>query len=583
MGNLVLPVQRVQLSHTIDQLPQAILTVALDNRHDTVTDIDLKTFIGLCRDNQTYVANKWRKGKDAETSIAIAMAPDMKIAVTDGDGNKLLFSGVTTDPTFSVRGGSLALTYSGIQSNVVLQHLNTALYGPDAYYATAAQIALPNGTPYGSIAARMNFLTKSLLDGFKLAANPTAFQVKNYNELLPSHQVNVHAYEAFAKVVLENSYKSTVLPLLLESTADKNYMLADPAMAVNFELLRILTGSQTFMDAVRAMCASFKLQFNSDWGGNSWLEVIRMHEPPNGRRITVPVESITLPTSALVEAPLTKVYVRAGGNPFYATGQEAADQDVMSNMAVYPEQDPKLPPLAGVAYVTDAPEWVYGQNISLEYFQDVMFDGDKIGTVKAPTNLSLAGATSIMQKRDTWLAQQRLNKQGLLKWLAEFTFKEHFLKYVNTSISIPLAVSVEAGKTYDVYSSDGVQLFTGYLAQVSHTVELSGEQSSAGTVLMFTHVVVAGAAFRDFQATGMFPEAAKPESMVENKTAAPASPPPAPKQTVAKPEDKAKAAPVYKKRTPEEIAAADKAFKEQQASERAAYLASKPKRKTIGW
>jgi len=330
----------------------------------------------------------------------------------------------------------------------------------------------------------------NIFDQFETSLNPT---FRNYTEIAGSHAVNRQVYDKFLKNFLEISKGRTLMPLIDELLP--NQVKGSVQARVDAEIERLLLGSQNFLSAImEGLLPSFKLQMNADWNGKAWLEVIRMHEAPGTRGITAPLENIRFDVAAGIEAPLSRVYVRAGRLDLYAYLDQTSDSSDLKQMVAFPpisksELDgtpPKLNP--GVAYVVDAPGWLQDNSTAVDTLSPVDDSDLNIDTMLAKFRI-----------QESTFRDQLKARLNILQWLAEFTFKEHLLRYTSAYVTTPLNLLVEVGKTYQVKSIDGSLLFTGYLTRVTHTINLSQQGGDAMTTLGFSHIKASGVVIANLQ------------------------------------------------------------------------------------
>lgn len=492
LNSLAVPVSQIVLTHTVNELPQVSFNTQIDNRNGGSTEINIPTFMKFCANQQSYLVNRFHTfgaNLDNASAIDAALKADLAIKVVDGDSNVLNFSGFLSQPSFSVMQGQLNMQFNGIHSMAMLQNLSLQLYPLIQLYAVK-DLTLPTGTneSFNSIGTHVDAIISNIFDQFETALNPT---FRNYTELQGTHAINRAVYNKFAKNFLEISKGRTLVPLIDESLPGQ--VKGSAQARVDCEIERLLLSSQNFFSAIlEGLIPSFKFQMNADWNGKAWLEVIRMHEDPGARLIVAPLENVRFNVAASIEAPLSRVYVRAGRLDLYAYLDQTSNSSDLRQMVAYPpisqsELDGTAPELGpGVAYVVDAPEWLQ--------------DNSTAANTLSPTDDSDLTIDSMLAKfrtqESTFRAQLKA-RLNILQWLAEFTYKEHFLRYTTAYVSTPLNLLVEVGKTYQVKSTDGVLLFTGYLQSVSHTINLGQEGGEAVSALVFSHIKASGVTFND--------------------------------------------------------------------------------------
>jgi len=493
INSAIVPVSQVVLRHKINELPQVTFNLQLDNRDGGSTGIDLPTYIKFVGDQQNYLVNRFRRvnGRDLsnQSTIDRALQADLAVRVVDGDGKVLNFSGFLTQPTFNVQQGEIGLMFNGVHSMAAIQNLNLQLYSMVQLYAIR-NLTLPTGAneSFNSIGTHMDAIILNIFKQFEDGLNPGN---RNYSELAATHQINKAIYEKFVKNFLTVSKGRTIVPLVNAIVPEK--VKGSLQARVDGEIGRILLGGQNFLDVVlQGLVPDFKFQMNANWNGQAWLEVIRTQENVGDRSITAPIESISFSVASSIEAPIQRVYVRCGRLDLYGLLDMISQGTTLRQMSAYPpiteeEKAGKKPNLApGVAYVTDAPAWL----------QDDVATADTISPTDNSDH-SLAASLSKFRAREQSFLDTQLQREDIMQWLAEFTYKEHFLRYTSAVMSVPLMLEAEVGKTYLVNSPDGTKLFTGFLDEVSHSIVLGQKDGVAQTVLHFSHVKVAGVEFDD--------------------------------------------------------------------------------------
>lgn len=484
INSAIVPVKSIIFNHTIDQLPTVAFATQIDNRQASATQIDLPLFMSYCRTNQEYLVNRFRTGFTNEEAVVKGFKSDLAIRAVDGDGKVLNFSGFLSAPSFEVMFGQLGLGFGGVHSMQALQNFNLNLYPMPEFYALKT-ITLPKGDneSSNSVGTHIDAIVKSVLQQFEDEIEPTN---ANFKELKETHRINKAAYNGFLQNFLSVSKRLTVMPLV---DLQLPQQVANNVQArLDQEIFRILFSAPNFLLAIQQICEDFKFQMNANWNGQAWLELIKMHEDPGTREIVAPIQNIKFNVAASIEAPVSRVYVRAGKLDLYAYAPNNLSlQSNLRQMVAYPpitkaEQEGTPSKLAsGVAYIVDAPSWVSDSVTTPAIVRPV-----------DDSNLTIADTLAKFRGLEQTFVDQAIQRQNILQWLAEYTFREHLLKYATAYVSTPLNLAVEVGKTYTVKATDGTPLFTGYLAAVSHTINVEEKGAEATTAMSFSHVKVSG-------------------------------------------------------------------------------------------
>ena len=504
-GKLIsLPVCSARLMHSIDSLPTVQLDVQLNNDLLQSVGMDIQTFVTLSRKTQEYLVNKFR------------LNTDMQVIVEDGDGNRLAFQGFMSNPTFAISGNEVMLNYSVAHRCIGMQAFNAGIYDFAESYGHVDESATQAGVqdvdarlviPFDtdSIAARLSAILVNLGSSYekKLKANAEMPDV-----LLPYHNINKGAYANFIKPFLEKSFPLTMIPY----TGDKIGRVSGGMQAnvINSVMQQLLMESENFMAAIPGIAQAFKFQFNCNWEGESWLEPIRTHQITEERFIKVPYESIRFNVGSTYELPLLKVFVSIpegsdsyaysdvlpSGSPLFAVTDSARvirdNPEIFANAPAaerdrfiqFPEFDP-TPTDIGTYLLVAPPNWI-SQDAALYTAKTDTKDTSALDPQKGLEGLA---------DRKTRANQMDFERRNILKWVAQRTYEEQFLKSCMASATLPLCVNVQVGLTYEVRDQADMPIFTGYLASCVHTVSLENQNASGRTDLIFSHVKAAGVKF----------------------------------------------------------------------------------------
>ena len=518
MAPISVPCCSAQFNHSIDDLPNCVVNVQLNNEQLKSVGLDLSAFTKLSKDTQEYLVNQFR------------VKLDMEIIAEDGDGRRLSFAGFMSNPTFAVMAGELMLNYTIIHKAVGMQGFNAGIYNFCDYYGHADKTVQKTGVQDTDVSLHF---TSGDEDCLADRTNALLVNLGSYYEhkvdkqtgaadvLLPYHNINKLAYSNFIEPVLTKSFASTIIPY----TGDKPGRVIGQHMSnvINQELINVFMSTESFLAAVPAICAMFKFQFNANWAGEAWFEHIRTHQITDGRFIKVPQESLRFNLSSAYELPLLKVFVAipqgAGyysykdylpnGSPIFqelTPAQSAqtiktlpslfvAPQGLETNQFIqYPTFDPK-PSDLGTYILVSPPSWV-STDVTLYQAQTDLIDTASFqpGAALTADRLREQAATNAFQERS-----------NLLLWIAKRTFDEYFLKSAMASITIPFCADIQVGTTYEVQDMQGHPLFTGYLAHCTHSISQGRQEANARTDLIFSHVTAAGVEFNRIKANSQDP------------------------------------------------------------------------------
>ncbi len=534
IGNLTVPVNAVTLSHEINELPQVELSLQLDNQDAAQSqtarigsvDINLAKFGKLEALFQEHILNDF------------SLDTDLQVLVRDGDGHEVLFKGYLGKPTFQLQAGQLLMGLTGLHAMAVLQAFNGQIYQTQASYGvpmfadffsdSASATALKNTTirqlvssftdhtlfaqflaltaqlkdlarqpiKNDSVAQRLRVITEGILKQF---VNQPGFNTEEPLDL-SSHALN-QAVLPRVQAFLNGSAASSIIPNISDPVFE------DTALHVG--LFRAITGQANFLAAITSLLPDFLFQLNAQWGSTPdspglWLEHLFTNAPTDGRLIQTAIQDVGFSMSSLLEIPLLQVIVQGLGSEYYsymgqlspyqqamapaatpvpagATAEDFNSNTGLKSLARYPATVSRN--AVGRYVVVQAPYWINPDSFIVQ----------NITMADPPYRDPFANAIAGQQAMINRLQAQEGLRQDMLNYLAEFVFKDYYLQKTYSSVSIPLNLQVQVGRTYSVRSISGKELFTGFLHRVEHKVLVSDSGGLANTRLDFTHIQASGA------------------------------------------------------------------------------------------
>lgn len=504
IGKVKIPVNRVVLRHTIDELPYAEVWIQLDNRgvdengNQGVVNINLKKFRRLMQLFQEKILNEFR------------LEPDVRLKIVDPNGYNLTFNGFLGKPDFMVQEGQVNLVVSVAHAKAALQAWNGQIYNfvtpyvmpslIDAY-GEAASPEAQQANKGQSVSARVLALMEYAMKAVDMVPNQND---RTEFDMLPVHLLNQKSMSLVREVLLA-SKNATNIDGLQDDEFD----------SANLEemLFDVIRNAPNFWAVLQMLGQMFMFQTNADWKGNLWLERIQTIDEPGDRLISVPIAQIRFNAAHVFELPLLQVIVVGGDNALYVlsgqmgtnqgdapaapvpvtgsqyySGRIADDGDVWTKMSCIAKYPPEIDrSAAGNFYVLQAPSWVNSDAIL-----DAMYDQLGSGIDPEASRFENAGVAEENIKKALLAGNKPRIK--LLQYMAEQLFKTLFLGGTMASVTVPFDVRPMVGRTYTVQDLDGDGLFIGFLRDVSHSVGLSADGGAeASTTLVFTHIRVYGA------------------------------------------------------------------------------------------
>ena len=533
IGDVAVPVQSVTLYHTINQLPYAEFTVALDSNPG---DTNLISVGGV----QISIAGINQLGKLLQEKFynSFTLSPDTKLLVDDGGGNVIDFRGFLVNPQFEVEGGRFLMNFTMLHSMVRLQAFNAGIYSNVTMYGTTGDtyndslMRVYNTfntdgdlvTRDDSVMSRVNLLLNMVLNNYeneyRSRINPDAItQLQNTEngvnpEFEPAmwniHALNKKLLDAVVKVCTRSKIW-TEIQGLSDGQGHQNPHWSDAAM--HRQLFDILFGSASLLDAFSMICNTFMFQMNAHWNDTIWLEHTQTMEIPYSMIVT-PVGALQFSLSSMFEIPLLQVIARGPASDLYSmmpttmgdtsvplapTGKtpDALDAQQLRDQSTrilvrYPSRVPKFKGqvMPGRYMYVDAPQWLGWDENEI---QSAAITGPSnpntidIATAGNDIHLNaIANQQSMVQKRlDT--GTQRMN---FLRYIAKYFFKENYLARATARVRVPMTFLPQVGRTYFLRESgQDKSIYIGYLQSVAHTLVLEEGHGVADTQLVFSHII----------------------------------------------------------------------------------------------
>lgn len=369
-----------------------------------------------------------------------------------------------------------------------------------------------------SIAQRIYTIINGLnTDALKNTAN----QNEEVQRILNTFILNANtAVLPYIKHFLMGSLPTTIIKGLTDFEADEGFPSDSP---LHQTIYSILTDSSNFLESALRCISPFLFQLNAGWAGQLAFEPNQFITSPGNRLIKAPIEDISFSLAGVHEIPLAQVIVLYPAESFYdyggnmgvdqvpldlmgaaLQGSEGLDivpqnldasrlygvttawtnieflGDTLRYLARYPE----TPTVTAGRYLTVmAPAWVYPTSYTAANMLDDTTSNES----------RFKAAVENTQNAANNLNAMRTSRMPILQYIAESTYKSTVLERTNAFVTIPLCLSVQAGRTYNLQSMDGAPLYQGYLRRVTHSIVIGEQRSTATTSLDFSHIIVNGA------------------------------------------------------------------------------------------
>ena len=409
--------------------------------------------------------------------------PDGQITVNDGKGNKLVFNGYTSNPTYTCAPGFFGVPLTFAHESVRLSSFNGSIYAPTSIYKTLAGsgLIIPQNGAFSvtdsNPCLRYKNVLKLMMDSFM----PSRVDGQTNNSpFAVAYREKIHAENSFIidmlNAVLANSPGADwaeMAGLDLKRHEDANLFVCD----------NILTQTGNFLDNLNGLAQAFQLEMVPDFTGPSVAHFIAYKDIGDGAGTTLalPIADFNFSGGNRLFWPVTNVFIHG---PLESTWRGAAGLGAGAMGAPMAGMYPKTLTSGGLILHDSGPPWTT-TNIPLASAAPPTADPDP------SMNLAewQAHHRDIMQLA-TSVQDQKL--QPIVDRWAKSLFLYAALQQSTATLPIPLDVSILPGKRYTVTNLAGDQLFSGFLAQVSHTYATAPQQGKATTVLMFSHILAGG-------------------------------------------------------------------------------------------
>ncbi len=517
IGLARIPINQINITHTIDELPHATVSVQLDNvgsldaatRRFGAVAMNLDKFNALTRATQEKILNDYR------------VDPDTQLVVQDGeydskkpnDGHELRLKGFLGKPEFRIREGDVFLNYSLVHAKAVMQAFNTRIYGAqDLYTFTVPRTffdfdsASKRIIEASSVADRIRVVIEGMIRHYSPLPNlvdPTKY------DALPIHNLNLTVVDKIREFLNLSSITTEI-----QNISEPNFQNDN----ILWTIWNTLLDSANFFQAIANFNAEFMFQMNADYEGSAWLEWSQVNTDIGKREISVPLQNVTFSMANIFQLPILQVLVQANGLDLYGlTGDvgvfqgEIGPQPIeldsgqvihhaivttgdtgtqMTSLARWPLAVPRN--AIGVIYLLAPPRWLNPELTTFDLAAALSKLGDKKGHLQATIDAALSLKAEMHGAAKT--------RDQVMTYMAKQQFKKLYLETTTGQITIPLNLRVRPGYHYLVSSVTGETLFTGYLVSVSHDVMITSDSGAAATTsLGFTHIKAPGAVINALQ------------------------------------------------------------------------------------
>lgn len=404
--------------------------------------------------------------QDQKTMFDDASDTSITIDSYDGRDSSLVFSGFSTQPSYTLGVGQVSLSSSVVHKAARIQQLITGIYDYPAEKHRAYEVYTED-SPTGIIKQ----VLQDMVANFDPCEDAQAAAIRER-----IHADNARPLEIFYKI-LDASETS------IEGLAD---LAKEPAVGKYVRGVVVETLANNMTDGlhlIHAFCGLFQMVYvpgigEEDYGKFIMKKDILLDPEPKSAE----VRSFTIAAGPKSVSPLAQVVVR--GVP--SSDHKDYSQDGCGEL----HSSPRL-----AAYPAEA--LGSGQRMFVgppPYIPKFIVSSTNYVPASDNETLSLAEYKNGLKTRARVMEQLRDDTlRGIVEDWAKNIFVDQTLALATASLSCTLDYSWEIGRYYLVSAqgADGeVELFRGFLAGLTHNVSSKTHSPIASTTLNFTHVQV---------------------------------------------------------------------------------------------
>ena len=423
-------------------------------------------------------------GKAQNLLFSARRAADSIITAQDGKGNTLNFKGYLANLGGNAGIGSVGYPCVVAHESVRLSGYRGNIYAFDAMYRNEAADEPDPGT-----IPTMDFSSTSMATRFMEVLNFMLSRWKDHqggnNETPWSlalrqawHGLNSDIFPDL-KNVMNGSDEGTTWPQF------SAFQQTDHQKLSEFVWDLITQQSGNFFGNLSLFEQGFQCQFIPDFNVNSgilgyftsWYDMSQA----TGTTVKLPVTQFTVSGGDKTFLPVTHVFISGAVASVWRDGSDTGQGTIPSaTFYVYPE----TPYAGGQVLQNSGPPWLDTPSAGMPVAQD---DGSQFA------GLDLDAYKSGRKQANTYIGtiMDDIKKPVIKRW-AQNLYVFSALERSTASFSIPLDLSLKPGQRLNVCTEDGKQLFSGFLAQVTHTVLTGEESGESSTTVMFSHVEAGG-------------------------------------------------------------------------------------------
>lgn len=427
-------------------------------------------------------------GKAQALGFSPRTSPDTTINLEDGQNKKLTVKMFLTGPTFMMNGQTLRPAFSAVSESALLNNLKLDVYTTftgrkDAGRSvlSAGELTISTEAKSTNLATRLSELTDLMISYWKNNANngkTTSAELKRQRDL-----INQKGPLPMWKKLLSNSTKSLAgTSTWLKVIASERYT---SSKQFNQEQLALLRGTtRDFQEVLDALCSAFQMvMIPSIDGGVGRLALMDELLTAAPKTLMLPASSMLLNGDVSQDLlPVQQVLARGLGSNI-----------VLSTLSPYSREADE-----GGNYIGGFPATAPGASGDIAIVPLPSYLSTYVSRVKdaqgtKPPNKDGYGSSYSKVKNLTDEFVSQLAEKAVNNYCRS-VYIDMALGGSSTSISLPADTTLWPGTRYRVVNTDSKELFTGFLAGVTHSFKKAagGGGGQAFSTCNFTHILFPG-------------------------------------------------------------------------------------------
>lgn len=417
----------------------------------------------------------------AQNGIYTSLQKDT-ITIDDGIGNSKTFEGYIVNGAFTLATGEIGYRQTLIHKSAILNNLQTGIYLFDNLYRVPSKLP-KGGNTYSSW---MKACLEDMVESWQKSINVTTSVSKNTKDYMNKvHGENSAPRQAWDSILADSKDENSYLEAIAGGSNDVSLHNA----LVNFIRGVYSTASGSFLQSLDTFGSQFQIKYvpaifsGEDSTFGKFVPYAAMIE--NGEAKALSIRALSLRTGISDIIPIGQVAVHGVPTTMYRSKNPGGvPTSVPPEVASFPESSDN----PGRSTKTMAPSWL---PINL----DMGSSDDSSESPKDNLNAAIHKKTASEKVTEKQKVVDTVVRKAIVEW-AKNMYVDLSISGAVAEVSVKLDLSWELGKPYAVQAmlegGDGVDLFTGFLSSITHTISSNPASPRASTSLLFTHVRASG-------------------------------------------------------------------------------------------